>query len=64
MRGEPIMSEWLRTFASDDLGKTIIGAVIALTAVAFGALLGTFKDMFVGFRAELIRFFHREVSHL
>ncbi|NTF64963.1 hypothetical protein [Rhizobium rhizogenes] len=41
------MLEWFKTFASDDIGKTITGAFIALAAVALGALLGVLKDLFV-----------------
>ncbi len=41
------MTEWLKSFASDDLGKTIVGAALALIAVAFGAFLNGLKDLFV-----------------
>lgn len=40
------MMEWLKSLAVDD-AKTIVGAAIALLAVAFGALLNGFKDLFV-----------------
>ncbi|MDI5924547.1 hypothetical protein QBK93_07615 [Rhizobium leguminosarum] len=41
------MIEWLRQLASDDFGKTIITVSGTLVAVALGAFLGTFKDVWI-----------------
>lgn len=41
------MIEWLRLQASDEFGRTILTVSGALIAVALGAFLGTFKDVFI-----------------
>ncbi len=41
------MIEWLRHLASDEFGRSLITMSGTLLAVALGAFLGTFKDVFV-----------------
>jgi len=41
------MIEWLRQIASDEFGRLILTIAGTLLAVALGAFLGTFKDVFI-----------------